>query len=229
MKRIVHTALILFIAVLFNFSVAAQIEGNPANWCRNGLFPRESSDYRLARVKAARGERVYFRGDERDDCPQGANCRRKAYLVAGDEVVVSRQLGPYACAWYQPAKGAETVGWLPAADLEYRPAAEPTPDDWTGEWRYGDAGISIAKAKSEGVLSVTGSALWRGIGNNVHVGELDYEGRPQANLLVIGDATGGEYDCRVALRRVGRYLIAADNLNCGGVNVTFSGVYRQNK
>ena len=227
MKRITDTAFILVAVLIFCFPVCAQLAGNPENLCRNGFFPRENADFRLARVAAARGERVYFYGDARDDCPQGPNCRRKSYLVAGEEVIVSRQFGRFACAWYQPAKGAETVGWLAADNLEFAAARQWTIDDWLGEWKYGDARVTIVKAKSDGALSVTGSALWRGIGDNVHVGELDYEGRPEANLLKIGDSTGGEYDCRVTLRRVGRYLIAGDNLNCGGVNVTFAGVYRR--
>lgn len=32
--------------------------------------------------------------------------------------------------------------------------------------------------------------------------------------------------CQVALRVVGHFLFAADNQNCGGMNVTFNGLYR---
>ncbi len=33
--------------------------------------------------------------------------------------------------------------------------------------------------------------------------------------------------CRVKLWRLGSYLVAADNVRCGGMNVTFTGVYRR--
>ncbi|WP_252720180.1 hypothetical protein, partial [Acinetobacter baumannii] len=33
-------------------------------------------------------------------------------------------------------------------------------------------------------------------------------------------------DCRVRLRRVGPFMIANDTLHCGGLNVTFTGIYQ---
>ena len=38
---------VVFLLVLFLFSIPvfAQLEGDPENWCRNGLFPRENIDY----------------------------------------------------------------------------------------------------------------------------------------------------------------------------------------
>ena len=58
----------------------------------------------------------------------------------------------------------------------------------------------------------------------MHVGEIDFLGEPVLDLLEIGDGNE-KYDCRVRLRRVGNYLLVSDNLNCGGANVTFNGVY----
>ncbi len=37
----------------------------------------------------------------------------------------------------------------------------------------------------------------------------------------------GEDDCRIRFRRLGPYLIAVDNGQCGGHNATFSCAYRQ--
>ena len=34
---------------------------------------------------------------------------------------------------------------------------------------------------------------------------------------------GGE--CKVWMRRLGPYLVASDNLSCGGMNISFTGVY----
>jgi hypothetical protein len=33
--------------------------------------------------------------------------------------------------------------------------------------------------------------------------------------------------CRIKLWRLGPYLVAADNVRCGGMNVSFTGVYRK--
>jgi hypothetical protein len=35
--------------------------------------------------------------------------------------------------------------------------------------------------------------------------------------------------CKLTLRLVGDFLVADDNGECGGVNVTFDGVYRKKK
>jgi hypothetical protein len=35
--------------------------------------------------------------------------------------------------------------------------------------------------------------------------------------------------CKITLRLVGDFLVADDNGDCGGVNVTFDGVYRKKK
>jgi hypothetical protein len=45
---------------------------------------------------------------------------------------------------------------------------------------------------------------------------------------MVGEATkpyyqGGEYDCRVRMRRFANYLLVEDNHICGGVNASFTG------
>jgi len=35
----------------------------PDNVCRNGYFTREIKDYRLAKIKDAAADRIYFHGD----------------------------------------------------------------------------------------------------------------------------------------------------------------------
>ena len=45
-------------------------------------------------------------------------------------------------------------------------------------------------------------------------------------MLALGDA---DDICKMTLRLVGEYLIADDNGECGGMNVTFDGVYRRKK
>ena len=35
--------------------------------------------------------------------------------------------------------------------------------------------------------------------------------------------------CEVDMQLVGSFLIVGDNLNCGGANVSFSGVYRKKR
>ncbi len=218
------------IALFLSFSgnsIFAQLEGNPENWCRNGFFPRESGSYSIGKIKGKKGERVYFYSDN-DDCPNGKNCRLKSYLIPNDEVIVSRKFAGFACAWYQPKKGAETVGWLPLEKIEFIEIVQSIGKEaWTGTWSYYDNEIKIAATGKPDIYKITGNALWKGIGDNVHVGELDGEARLVGAVLKYGEDDEDEYACRVTLRIFDKFLIVSDNLNCGGVNVSFSGVYRK--
>jgi hypothetical protein len=63
------------------------------------------------------------------------------------------------------------------------------------------------------------------LGDNVHIGELDHSAKPSLNKLKLGETDDDEFACKVAMQLVGKFLIVSDNLNCGGANVTFSGVY----
>jgi hypothetical protein len=221
MRRLIFVVAVL----LFTFANAlGQIAGNPENWCRNGAFPQDSESYSIATVKAKRGARVYFYGDD-DDCPNAKNCRGKSYLIAKNQVIVSREFGKWACVWYQPKRGAETVGWIPSSNLTYSPGATPRARDWIGEWTFYENTITIAATKTENVYEVKGSAFWRGYGDNIHIGELDGTATLADGKLRYG--FDGQYDCRATFSLVGKYLIGSDNLNCGGANVTFSGVYRR--
>ena len=218
-KRTISLLLLLFSAV----STFAQLEGNPANWCRNGFFPRESEDYSIGVINAKKGEKVYFYGDD-DDCPNGKDCRSKAYLIEGNEVIVSRKFGNWACSWYQPRKGSETVGWIPIGNLVFNSSVRGN-SDIIGKWGFYDNEIEIKRTKDQGLFKVLGTAFWKGTGDNVHTGELDGTAIRKENKLLFGEDDNSDYACKVRLLLISKYLIVRDNLNCGGANVTFSGVY----
>lgn len=217
----------LFFLLIFALPAFAQLDGNPENLCRNGFFPRESSEYKLASVKGSKNEKNYFYDDSRD-CPNDKNCQTKSYIIPNDEVIVSRSFGRWACAWYQPKKGSETVGWIQADKLAFKETnLNPSANDWLGKWNYAGNSIEIGKSKTADSLTITGNAFWKGLGDNIHVGELDDASKPAGNELKIGENETGEYECKVTMRLLDKYLVVSDNLQCGGVNVTFSGVYRK--
>ncbi len=223
--------LALFLLALFcaPLGVYAQdSDGNPANWCRNGLFTGESKEFRLARVRGARGSRAYFYGDD-EGCPgPAAKCKQKSYVIPGNELIVSRAFGEYVCAWFQPARGSETVGWMAASRLEISEAdASPAAALWLGSWEFYNNSLLITRGAKAGTLHVEGEAFWHGVNpENVHTGELSGEAAPAAGVLSLG---GGDDLCRATLRLVGAYLIVDDNGDCGGANVTFDGIYRKKK
>lgn len=220
---------IIIVCLFFSAAAFAQLDGNPENWCRNGAFPRESENFKLGTIKAKKGEKIYFYGDD-EDCPKGKNCRLKSYLISGDRVIISRTYDNFACVWYQPKNDGETVGWIPLDKLEF---IEIVPNaalsDWIGIWRYYDNSIEIVVSKKRGFLDISGNAFWKGLGDNIHIGELDGEAKLTGTKLEYGAQNTGEYDCRVTMRLLGDFMIVSDNLNCGGANVTFSGVYRRKR
>jgi hypothetical protein len=185
-----------------------------------------------ARVVHAPTGRAYF-FDDREGCPAADGCRRKAYLVDGDEVIVDRIAGGWACAWYDGKHGT-TMGYLREDALELEPAAvEVAPDEYPGHWLQVDGGESpdfIDIVLSDGKLIASGEALWFGAKvdgeRNVHTGSIDDE------TLSLDEGTASfaaedEYDCAATFRLVGKYLLVDDNGYCGGMNVTFDGIYRR--
>jgi len=148
-------------SLLLTSPTSAQMKGNPDYLCRNGYFPRESNQYRLAKIKGAAGERVYFHGDDNESCPDDQNCRLKTYVTRNDEVIVSRTFGKFACTWFQPRKGIETVGWIETDRLAWQKIIRPPAErDWLGEWRAYDNVIRISKSKEAGMLAIKGEATW---------------------------------------------------------------------
>ena len=213
---------------MFAITAAAQTDGNPANWCRNGAFPSEIDEFRIGTVKAAKNEKVYFYNDFEDECPTSEKCKEKSYVVSGDKLVVSRTFKGFVCSWYSPAKGIPTVGWIKQEKVEIVDApATPALSAWMGNWRFADNTITLTHNKLEGDLNVTGEAFWKGFGDNIHIGELDHRAEPKGTLLKAGETDTDEYACKVSMQLIGSFLVVKDNMNCGGMNVTFSGVYRR--
>jgi len=204
---------------------AQNINGNPANWCRNGLFPSDDAEFKLATVSGIKGTKIHFSNDD-DGCPSAdAKCRMRSYLVTGNQVLVSRMYGSWICSWYQPLKRSETVGWLPVDSLVIpEHPTIPALGKWIGRWKYYDQSLKIRRDRKSGFLTVQGDAIWRGLGDNVHVGSVAARSAPRGNELILI-----EEGCQVTLKLVGDYIVASDNSECGGMNVRFNGVYRKGR
>ncbi|WP_159992858.1 hypothetical protein [Roseomonas sp. 18066] len=183
--------------------------------------------------------RVFFRAR-----PQAAAETQRAFLMPGDVVVVSRRQGGFACASYLNDRRRLTTGWLPAAALQ--PLAPPGTaplEAWQASWYGAQAYEQEIDISAEGsALRIGGSASWgsddpaRVERGGVNIGSLEAEARPSGARLGFssdgGERTrpydeGGPDSCRVRMLLLGPYLVVQDNLRCGGMNVTFSGVYRR--
>jgi hypothetical protein len=196
----------------------------------------------LARVVATEA-RVHFiagRG-ERTACPSAdSGCRQKAYLVPGDEVLVDTADGPYVCTFFKSQTGTETRGWLPRAAVQITPPESVPLRQWDGKWRR-DREAQIVIKSTQNELDVSGNAMWGSYDRQrvkrgaVHVGELRGKGKPRGQMLALGwDPDRANFpspgdqapdDCAAKLELYGRYLVVEDNKGCGGINVSFGGIY----
>ena len=217
--------LLLLLTCAATTATAQEGEDYPATWCRNGLFASDKAEFKLAKIGGNWTARIHFYSDD-EDCPaDSVKCETKRYLITGDEVLVSRRYGRWICGWYQPRKGDETVGWLPADKLVMSsPPRRPVLKDWIGLWKYEGKSLNIRRDIKSGFLKVKGYAIWEGANANVHVGGIDAAAQPQGSELVLV-----EEECSVSLKLVGDYLVASDNSQCGGVNVRFDGVFRRGR
>jgi hypothetical protein len=177
-------------------------------------------------------------------CPAtNAACRDKAFLVPGDEVVIIGTKGDFVCAGYAGKQGRVTDGWLPRAAISIvqdRPPVDAK--GWVGRWRSGpEQTIVIEQAGKPGFLSVKGDATWgasdpeRVKRGAVNTGSLEGQAKAEGAVLVFGMGENGtvsfdqadEADCKVRMERLGPYMLVKDNNMCGGMNVTFTAIYRR--
>ena len=170
-------------------------------------------------------------GEAGADCPgPGPVCTLSGQAPPNAPVVVTGRAGPYACAAFVgPAPALHVArGWLPLAGLARVVRGKSI--RWVGEWRA-EAAQSIAiRARRRSSLSVYGIASWgaddpaRVAAGQVNSGELIARGSPRGDRLDLADG-----DCTARMWRLGPYLVVADNGRCGGMNVSFTGVYRSGR
>ncbi len=201
----------------------------------------------LYQAGAAQARLHFLKGDdEKAGCPgDDSACMTRAYVVAGDPVVITRIAGKFACAAFAAPKGQNTVtsGWLPVAALDRPQAVASTARDWLGQWRADEwHQIKITAARNGGI-ELDGDAAWgaedpgRRERGGVNIGKLAATVTPQNGAVAFSlgtngavrahDAGPGDVTCRVRLWQLGPYLAASDNIQCGGHNVTFTGIYRR--
>lgn len=194
-------------------------------------------------------DRAHFYKSNAEDagCPFQRDCRRKGFVVGGDSVMVVASDERFACALYVggPPKYVMTAGWIETALLSERSLRDYDAEDFLGRWGYGEFHeIEITDA-TDGMVHISGSAVFgaedperlaRGAVNVGYLNSFVPEGDEEIAFTVDGDGMVQDYYsygvqgdrlCRVRMRRDGPYLVVNDNYECGGMNVTFTGLYRR--
>jgi hypothetical protein len=202
-------------------AVAARAQ-TPDDTCRNGSFP--ANETAVGRSQVIGQGRVTLL-DDTDGCPaETAKCRANTTTAApGAVLVTGHHHGAFVCT-LDPVSG--NAGYVEGDRLKALPVdVAPALKAWVGHWRQGDDTISLT-AKGTG-LSVSGEAYWPSAhAANANEGDLSGTATPKGNVVVFADA-GDPQGCSATLRLVGDVIVAVDNQNCGGMNVSFTGAYRR--
>jgi hypothetical protein len=227
MRRLIHCCVILTFC-----GSAAQADDRV---CAGAQFS-DGPTLRIGQIAADAPHVDFVRnGDIRLRCPSvEPGCRDKAFLVARDLVVIGRRLDEFVCVDYWTAKSARS-GWLPAIALS--PAkVSINPVDWSGDWRRTEADITIKN--TGGKLQAEGHATYGSLDparvkrGAVNLGEF-------SGPLVLAEGQGTFADkavdqnkpdssgCRIRMARAQESLFVQDNGQCGGMNVSFTGLYRR--
>lgn len=199
-----------------------------AQMCRNGLFP--TSEAQIGRAQVTGKSRAFLL-DDYNGCPaETAKCRAATTSVApGAVLLTGHKLGAYVCT-LDPVSG--DAGYVEASRLKTLPVdAAPPLKAWVGRWKQYDDTIHLA-AKGT-ALSASGDAYWpsahpsaRQYPGGPNVGDFSGTAQPKGQTVTFADSSDPQA-CTVTLRLVGDALVVADNQNCGGMNVSFTGVYRR--
>ncbi len=192
--------------------------------CLGDYFPTMQKQATWGKIIGKKGWRSYFYDDGKH-CPYRTSCKRKAYLIPGDQLIVGKIEDGWACVWY-PSRRGGLVGWMDMEHIRLQSSIMPKNDDWSGTWigDHTDAEITIEYHK-DGLVHVEGTAIWEGANGVVHDGYFSTTGRIQGDRLTV-DQNMTE-DCKVKIRLLNNYLMVADNQRCGGMNVSFSDIYKK--
>jgi hypothetical protein len=190
----------------------------------------------LAVAKVTAPSRVNFLKSPYDDrstaasCPAATKvCRKKAYLVSGDLVLVGKTQGDFTCVDYQSPRAKTQIwirGWLPSAALTpFAPTPSRESSDWIGRWRHPGGFVEI-KNGDGGKLRVEAGMTVPTPSGDFQNGDFQAQVDPR-NIIAFADEGVYGDGCHVRMQRVGPWLLVEDNGGCGGAGVTFTGLYRR--
>jgi len=172
-------------------------------------------------------QRVYLYTQARR-CPNDKPCeaQQKAYLVSGDVVFAGPPNRGFRCAYNGSVKGKIVAGFIPVGNLTAMVEDDGLSTDFViGAWNYEADSIEIKAAAAAGQVSGDGQATYQ-TAETVNEGSFSAQAPLAAGQKQLIFKEGNdEASCVVKLHRRGPYLIASDNGNCGGLNVSFNGIY----
>jgi hypothetical protein len=175
---------------------------------------------------SSNAERAYLY-KQAQPCPEGKPCRsrQKAYLVSGDVVFAGPPNRGFRCVYYGKSSGKIVAGFVPVENLKAMAEDNGMSTDFLiGTWKYESDSINI-KAAVAGQVAGDGQASYQ-TAETVNEGSFSAQAPLASGQKELVFKEGNdESSCVVKLHRRGPYLVASDNSNCGGLNVSFGGIY----
>lgn len=167
-------------------------------------------DFAALRVAVVTVDRASFRNVQGK--PKGP------YVIKGDRVVQGPPVNGRRCTYFFGAR-KPVSGFLNETQATAVPTLPPTPGQYV---RDEDARLMLGPG-----LRIRGDAVWPTPGDSVNVGSLEGQlvrrGPGWAYASLESDDS-----CQVNVLSLGSLLLLVkDNLECGGLNVTFDGLYRR--
>lgn len=209
--------------------------------CTEETDPQMFDALQIAKIKKSAGKTHFYEAQ----CDAGAKgleaCRRKAFVMPGDVLLIGDIYDTTACATFVDAKGRATSGIIKGDRVEHDARGESkAATALVGRWVREEAEITVTRKGEDLVFS--GEATYGGKDPRrvamgaVNSGVFDFVTRPAANRIsvglkdgdkAVGKAQADASDCQLDMIALGPYLVVRDNQQCGGMNVSFTGIYRK--
>jgi len=231
---------IILLWLVLSATQASAYDANDPNNC-NGVDWNDKQTLVVSKV-VTRPHVNFIKSPYDDDfkaesCPATTDaCRKRAYIVTGDLVLTGKMRGDFTCVSYQSPtakKQTWTAGWLPTAALApVAPMASPSRSDWIGTWTHPGGSIEIRRGRTGGKLQIEGE-MTVPTAHDFHNGIIKAEAMPEKDIIAfLNDGslpfdTKSEDGCRVRMQRIRAWLMVEDNDGCGGVGVSFTGLYHR--
>lgn len=198
----------------------------------SGTYQDNQNIVKLAQV--TKKTPLYNESTASGTCARTGSCGTKGFLIAGDPVAVTATRGGWACVMFTGVNGRATWNQaFPLSSLKFVAAGGTL----EGSWEVEDQSLFIRR--QGGRLMVRGWTQWpwsstpdpavqrRLKESGPNIGNVDTSVNLSRGATWARFVEGaGEYACQLQVRVLGPYLFASDNNQCGGVNATFSGLYR---
>lgn len=220
MSRVVVSSLFIFVMSI----TCAHAEENRYCAAENWDGPPPTTrivNWRAGMVTTGKPSPLRVAFDSLDPSCRGMPCLARGG-VTGVEL---RQAGSSVCVGL-PGKGklATMFGWIPASRWRATDSSPQPVVRWVGVWQNQTAKI-IVQSRGDGQLDIRGHAVRTLDANGSHdiYGDFAITGKPESGVV-----TGKDDDssCEVSARLVGDYLVVTDDDACGGMGVSFAGMYR---